>query len=178
MPYNNNGQTFGKVARFDLANFRPGGVQVLDLTDTDPDLKGFTGGFADNLHGYFVPNFNGEYFGKLARVDLGTFSHVQVLDLTATDADLKGFSGGFYGKDNYGYIVPRIGSKVARVDLKFFSEAQVLDLSATDPDLKGFQGGFASDDYGYFVPNNDGDGGAYSGKVARFAQGQSCVLPL
>ena len=70
-------------------------VHVLNLADTDPDLKGFHGGFASRGYGYFVPHFNNAYFGKVARVDLATFSQVQELDLTATDPDLKGFHGGF-----------------------------------------------------------------------------------
>ena len=41
------------MARVDLATFS--GVQVLDLTYTDPDLKGFFGGFASGDYGYFVP---------------------------------------------------------------------------------------------------------------------------
>ena len=163
----------GKVARVDLAKFSQ--VQVLDLTDTDPDLKGFNGGFASGDYGYFVPYRNGLhpnfYFGKVARVDLATFSQVQVLDLTTTDADLMGFQGGF-ASGGYGYFVPYCNGlepdfysgKVARVDLKSFSQVQVLDLTDTDPDLKGFLGGFASGDYGYFVPYYNGD---WFGKVAR-----------
>ena len=41
---------------------------MLDLTVTDGDLKGFQGGFASNGYGYFVPYYNGAYFGKVARV--------------------------------------------------------------------------------------------------------------
>ena len=64
------------------------------------------GGFASGDYGYFVPHFNtGEFFGKLVRVDLETFSQVQVLDLAATDTDLKGFEGG-YASGDYGYLVP------------------------------------------------------------------------
>ena len=74
MPYHNNFYHFGKVARVDLATFTQ--VQVLDLADTDPDLKGFVGGFASGGFGYFVPYFNGEYFGKVAQVNLTTFSQV------------------------------------------------------------------------------------------------------
>ena len=66
---------FGKVARFDLSSFSQ--VQVLDLTATDTDLKGFLGGFASGDHGYVVPYDN----GKVARFDLSTFTNVQVLDL-------------------------------------------------------------------------------------------------
>ena len=91
------------MARVDLATFSQ--VQVLDLTATDPDLKGFYGGFASGGYGYFVPYYNGALLGKVARVDLATFSQVQVLDLTATDADLKGFYGGF-ASGGYGYVVP------------------------------------------------------------------------
>ena len=83
---------------------------MLDLTATDPDLKGFSGGFESGGYGYFVPYslssglFSG-YSGKLARVNLTTFSQVQVLDLTATDPGLKGFHGGF-ASGGYGYFVP------------------------------------------------------------------------
>ena len=113
-----NGERHGKVARVDLTTFSQ--VQVLDLTTTDADLKGFVGGFASGDYGYFVPNANFAYFGKVARVDLNDFTTVQVLDLTTTDPDLKGFRGGFASGD-YGYFVPfdngaRFG-KVARIAL-------------------------------------------------------------
>ena len=80
-------------------------MQVLDLSAADADLTGFQGGFASNGYGYFVPCNNGAKSGKVARVDLETFSQVQVLDLVATDADLKGFRGGF-ASGGYGYVVP------------------------------------------------------------------------
>ena len=63
-----------------------------------------------------MPYYNGAYFGKVARVNLASFSQVQVLDLTATDADLKRFSGGF-ASGGYGYLVPYnngYSGKVAR----------------------------------------------------------------
>ena len=91
-------------------------VQVLDLTATDPDLKGFAGGFASGGYGYFAPQryFDGDFSGKVARVDLATFSQVQVLDLTATDPDLKGFTGGF-ASGGYGYVSNGVEfGKVAR----------------------------------------------------------------
>ena len=62
----NNGHSSGKVARVDLATFSR--VQVLDLTATDADLRGFCGGFASGGYGYVVPNYNQDgYFGKVAR---------------------------------------------------------------------------------------------------------------
>ena len=72
-------------------------VEVLDLTATDPDLKGFLGGFAMDGYGYFVPWSNAPLVlsGKVARVDLATFSQVQVLDLEALMPNLVGFMGGF-----------------------------------------------------------------------------------
>ena len=57
-------------------------VQVLDLTATDPNLDGFSGGFESGGYGYFVPFRNNlhiapgdlgvqhTYSGKVARVDL------------------------------------------------------------------------------------------------------------
>ncbi len=45
------------VPRIDLTDFTTSTVQVLNLTDTDPDLKGFMGGFTDGKgYGYFVPS--------------------------------------------------------------------------------------------------------------------------
>ena len=172
VPNYNNGDFSGKVARVDLATFSQ--VQVLDLAATDPDLKGFSGGFTSGGYGYFVPNKNnlGVNFGKVARVDLATFSQVQVLDLAATDPDLEGFEGGF-ASSGYGYFVPNynyrffldFSGKVARVELANFSQVQVLDLTTTDYDLQGFLGGFESGGYGYFVPyysNAD-----FSGRIWR-----------
>ena len=52
-----------------------------------------------------MPFFNNDYFGKVVRVDLATFSQVQVLDLATIDPDLKGFWGGF-ASGGYGYFVP------------------------------------------------------------------------
>jgi len=133
---------------------------------TDPDLKGFQGGFTDGTYGYMVPNSNGAYFGKVARFLLSDFSSVSVLDLAATDPDLKGFIGGFTD-GTYGYVVPYINDggnfgKVARFSLSDFSSVSVLDLTATDSDLKGFKGGFTDGTYGYMVPTiND--------EVARFS---------
>ena len=80
-------------------------IQVLDLNATDPDLRGFSGGFASGGYGYFVPWKPSDYSGKVARVDLANFSQVQVLDLTTTDPDLKGFIGGF-ASGGYAYFVP------------------------------------------------------------------------
>ena len=47
-----------------------GRPRVLDLTGTDAALKGFHGGFTDGRYGYFVPNYNGVCFGKVARVQM------------------------------------------------------------------------------------------------------------
>ena len=145
--------------------FEPlGRPQVLNLATTDPDLKGFIGGFTDGRYGYFVPYNNGAYFGKVARVDLSNFSTVSVLDLSTTDPDLKGFYGAFTdGK--YGYFQNRLGphGKIARVNLDDFSTVSVLNLALTDSELKLFMGGFTDGTYLYFAPNNVGT----SGKIAR-----------
>ena len=65
LPYN-NGNRFGKVARFILSNFAS--VSVLDLTLTDTDLNAFLGGWTDGNFGYLVPYNcnNGNCFGKVA----------------------------------------------------------------------------------------------------------------
>ncbi len=146
--------------------------RTLDLTLTDPALKGFFGGFVAGAWGYLIPkeNANVAAFGKVARFRLDNYATVQVLDLTLTDAALKGFSGGFTD-GTWGYAVPNMygiatySGKVARFQLSDFSTVQVLDLTSTNAALKGFCGGFTDGTWGYVIPYNNG---AYFGKVARF----------
>jgi len=45
-----------------------GRPRICNLASTDVDLKGFVGGFTDGRYGYFVPQNNGAYFGKVARL--------------------------------------------------------------------------------------------------------------
>ena len=52
------------MARWALASFEQ--VQVLDLTLTNPALKGFIAGFHDGTYGYAVPYYNGAHYGKVA----------------------------------------------------------------------------------------------------------------
>jgi hypothetical protein len=103
----------GKVVRVKLSDdFRhpsTNTVQVLDLAETNPALTGFDGGFTDGRYGYFVPAYNPDPSGSVARVDLDHFttSGVTALDLTRVDSTLKGFDGGFTDKQlRYGYLVP------------------------------------------------------------------------
>jgi len=146
-------------------NYTIGRPRVLDLTSTDADLKGFAGGFTDGRYIYLVPESNGDYFGKVAKIDIHDFATVSVLDLTSTNAELKGFTGGFTdGK--YGYFIPSRSTqgKVGRVDLSDFATVSMLDLTSTDADLKGFFGGFTWGNYGYLMPYYNGQ---YFGKIAR-----------
>jgi len=91
-------------------------VQVLYVTATDGDLKGFNVRFASGACGYVI------------------------FDLSVTNSALNGFNVGF-ASDDYGYFVPyRKGSsgEVARVELPTLSQVRMLDLTATDSDLKHF----------------------------------------
>jgi len=165
----------GKVARFSLRTFND--VQVLDVSATSADLKGFRGGFTDGTYGYLVPFKNGLYkkgaghHGKVARFSLQTFDDVQVLDVATKDTSLKGFRDGFTD-GTYGYLVPfKNGAgyhgKVVRFSLQTFGDIQVLDTTTTDADLKGFLGSFTDGNYGYLVAYRNEAG--YLGKVARFS---------
>jgi len=169
----------GKVARIDLDTFS--GVQILDLTLTDPGLKGFRYGFHDGTYGYMVPCENQDvgqprnYNGKVGRFKLDTFDGVQTLDLAETDSDLKGFEGGF-SDGTYGYVIPRWNggtfsrSKVARWKLDSFDNVQVLDLAATIGQDGGFRCGFHDGTFGYAVPYQASGSGvnSFRGKVARW----------
>jgi len=175
VPYKNEAGYHGKVTRFSLQSF--GDVQVLDVSTTDADLKGFRGGFTDGTYGYMVPHtrrFN--YPRKIVRFSLRTFGDVQVLDTAMEDADLKGFRGGFTD-GTYGYLVPykngryRHGAghhgKVARFSLQTFGDVQVLNVAAKDAGLAGFRDGFSDGTYGYLVGFKNR--GGYHGNVVRFS---------
>lgn len=110
---------FGAVLRIDLDEFSVASVRVLDLpvweremTPKMPDhnLRGFSGGFAAGDFGYFVPHFNGRFFGKVVRLDLKTLA-VQIVDMRLDDPGLSGFSGGFTHRDRMICCDPQIGHR-------------------------------------------------------------------
>ncbi|CAM9457378.1 unnamed protein product [Ascophyllum nodosum] len=183
----------GKLVRVDLTDFSLSGVEVLDLTMVDPELRGFAGGFAAGHWGYLVPFKNKEpdsgFSGKMVRIDLRTFDYagVTVLDLTRVDESLRGFVGGF-AHGRYAVLSPyangnttgnyhsrsQFGHLVA-VDLQDFTEkgVKVVDLAGTsrqqvpyqpDPNLRGYVGGFALGPHAYLTPHFNG---IFFGKVVR-----------
>ena len=96
------GGASGKFVKVSLANFPRGPVTVLNLTEIDPQLKCFEGGFADAAgeYGYLVPFGCGGgpgISGKVVRVKLSEFtkSAVTWLNLAEADPALIGFDGGF-----------------------------------------------------------------------------------
>ena len=70
----------GKVVRFNCDNFNASEVTVLDLTEYDPDLRGFGGGFQAGKFGYLVPYKNREVGGGGERTSpplaVGRFNEV------------------------------------------------------------------------------------------------------
>ena len=82
--------------RLHLADFESTGdapFDVLDLTEIDPDLRGFAGGSVVGRYGLLVPYKNrvGDdgFFGKLVKVDLEAFTVEAVLDLTRLEINSK-----------------------------------------------------------------------------------------
>jgi len=185
---NNNGASFGKVARYDTtADFSVAGSwSRFDMTTVDADLKGYPGAAFDGRYVYFVPYNNGASFGKVARYDTtadfsvaGSWSR---FDMTTVDADLKGYHGAAFD-GRYVYFVPNYNGasfgKVARYDTTAdFSVAgswSRFDMTTVDADLKGYIGAAFDGRYVYFVPNNNG---ASFGKVARYDTSQDIGLGL
>merc|ERR1711865_310124 len=83
-------RTFGKVVRFDLVDFNLSKVKVYNFATMqrqmlpptpDHNLRGFAGGFAAGGFGYFIPQFNVDFFGKVVRLDLET-EEIQFVDMT------------------------------------------------------------------------------------------------
>jgi hypothetical protein len=151
----------GKLVRLHLADFESTGdapFDVLDLTEIDPDLRGFAGGSVVGRYGLLVPYKNrvGDdgFFGKLVKVDLEAFVVEAVLDLTRLEINsktteisgdaLRGFVGGVsFGK--YFCLVPHRNNRrdinynkrdhsalVVRIDVDDFTIStgvKVVDLS-------------------------------------------------
>ncbi|CAM9319638.1 unnamed protein product [Chrysoparadoxa australica] len=182
-----------KLVRVDLSTFTAAGVEVLDLALVDEELRGFSGGFAAGDFGYLVPykhrEEEGQYSGKVVRINLSDFtgSGVTVLNLADKDPGLQGYVGGFaHGK--WGVLVPYSNGQaevnprgrsqsgeVVFVDLTDFSVAgvQTIDLAKAsrqqmppqpDPNLRGFVGGFAFGPHIYVSPHSNG---IFFGSVAR-----------
>ena len=61
---------FNGAVRVSLSDFTASGVEVLDLSTVNSNLKGFNGGFATATHAYYVPYYNGAYHGNAVRVSL------------------------------------------------------------------------------------------------------------
>jgi len=173
VPFNNDGGRHGYAVRVSLSDFSSSGVEYLNLADTNPNLKGFSGGFATDAHAYYVPLDNGSPHGYAARVSLSDFSSsgVEYLNLAETNSNLKGFIGGF-ATDAHAYYVPfnNDGGRhgyAARVSLSDFSSSGVeyLNLADTNSNLKGFMGGFVTAAHAYYVPYLNS--GAFHGYAAR-----------
>jgi len=100
-------RTFGKVVRFDLLDFSLQSLKVYNLPTMNrvqlpptPDhhLRGFVGGFAAGDFAYFVPSFNGDFFGKVPRLNMKTGT-LQFIDMQQDSSGLAGFSSGFTHRD-------------------------------------------------------------------------------
>mmetsp|Transcript_35984 Transcript_35984/g.46235 ORF Transcript_35984/g.46235 Transcript_35984/m.46235 type:complete len:692 (+) Transcript_35984:269-2344(+) len=108
-------------------------LRIYDLTQDDPDLKGFWGAvyakYNDINYGFLVPNYNGDrYFGKVVRINMDDFwaekndteirvcseadtqwfpnrCHISVLNIDAVHTHLRGFVSGFSHGDHI-YLIP------------------------------------------------------------------------
>lgn len=172
IPYHNGQEYFGKFVRIRTASFDETilpDIEVLDLTEIDPSLRGFSSGFNHGNFGYLISSKHDTGFsGKLVRVDLTTFSasSVEILNL---EPQLIGFSHAFTYED-FAYFVPLqsnhdrrtdikrhdpidyFSGLIARVNLKDFNSIETLDLQEINSQYVGFSAGFTVGHYGYFVP--------------------------
>lgn len=134
---------------FNTLGIGPFDVQLepLKLTDLDPELSGFEGGFAYNVtnggsghYGILVPHFTGSrFFGKVVRVDLQ-----RMTDLEACAASYRQEA---YDA-NFNLVVTGSETIPAAVDACVL----VLDLQTKHPLAVGFMRGFVGYPYGYLSP--------------------------
>mmetsp|Transcript_7863 Transcript_7863/g.11718 ORF Transcript_7863/g.11718 Transcript_7863/m.11718 type:complete len:668 (+) Transcript_7863:194-2197(+) len=144
-------------------------IDVLDLTQKDPSLAGFSGIFTAGKYLYLVPwrssheAYNGQRgHGLIPRVDMNIFdaAGIDVLEMPTytrsqipsfPDSDLRGFSGGF-ASGSYGVLIPFFNGifsgKVGRLNILDWNNVQEVDLTVDrnlPGILKGFRGGFVSE---------------------------------
>ena len=154
----------GWAARVSLTDFTSSGVEYFNFEDTDPNLKGFAGGFTDSSYAYYVPYQNQmgptwDKFGLAVRVSLSDFtaSGLEYFDMAVANTNLRGFVGGFY-HGGYAYYVPFSHSgaqgHVARVSVSNFSPSGVeyFNMAESNSNLRAFHGGFTDGSYAYYVP--------------------------
>lgn len=134
-------------SRQDFANFTaPLGVgtyisqiAALNLQELDPELTGFSGGFAANtsdgrFFGLLVPHHNGQKFsGKVVRIDLKAMGNV-------SECSAKYRMESFDSKGNL-----NVTGKSDSSDACIF----VIDLTTIHPNAKGFRKGFMGYPYAY-----------------------------
>jgi hypothetical protein len=154
-----------KVARLDLNNFSPSGIDVLDIGEVlgDPTLhNGFAGGATDGRYGYIST-----YDARLLRLDLSDFATLDVLDLKDIYSEI-GDNSAYQGvavHGRYVYMVPTLDldtpqGHLVRVDTTDFSTTEMIDLTEQDADAAGFSGAVMSGDWIFLAPYSNS-------KVAR-----------
>jgi len=155
-----------------------GAVQVLDLSTVtrqqipkvaDPELRGFSGGFASGDYAYLVPHSNGVYFGKMVRVDMRDFSALAKKQLQARERRAPEEPQRLALEELEGARATQAGRRPSRqaalarrrraADLQGdgtddgsrtgtnslgHDGVQVLDVQWQDRQLCGFSGGFAT----------------------------------
>lgn len=147
-------------------------LKVLDLSQKDSRLKGFSGLFTAGKYLLLSPYRNTHQpqigqrgFGLFVRIDMNKFNldGITILDLTTriraqipsfADIDLKGYTGGF-ASGIFGYLVPFYNgvfsgksARVALFDEDLGDNLQELDMKRHRGPLNntfmGFRGGFTS----------------------------------
>jgi hypothetical protein len=122
-------------------------LNTLKLTDLDPDLNGFEGGFAYNVtnggsghYGILVPyNTGARFYGKVVRVDLQRMSDLEDC--------VNSYRQEAYDA-NFNLVVTGSATIPSAVDACIL----VLDVQTKHPMAVGFMRGFVGYPYGYLSP--------------------------
>jgi hypothetical protein len=178
---NYNGAYSGQVTRYDTTGVftAADSYSVYNTTAVNASSKGFYGAVFDGRYVYFVPNYNGAYFGQITRYDTtGSFTSsgsYSVYNTTAINASSKGFRGAVFD-GRYIYFVPYYNGaylgQVTRYDTTGSFTASdsysVYDTTNVNANSKGFRGAVFDGRYVYFVPYNNG---SYFGQITRYDTG-------
>ena len=144
---------------------------TFDMTGWNGFAGGFIGAAFDGRYLYFVPHYDTNYDGVVARYDTqASFSSAgswSVFDAGTVGA--RGFAGASFD-GRYVYFVPFIDGVVARYDTQagFATKASwsTFDVTTVNANAKQFFGSTFDGRYVYLVPDEVGN--APSGLVARY----------
>jgi len=184
VPYLNNGNSHGTVARYDtLFPFTaPSSYRFFDLTQLNANAVQFVGGLYDGRYIYFIPyglSFNHYFIQYDTTLSFTAFGSYSIFDLSVFGiSSIVGFGGGAFD-GRYIYLAPtwngggsgqEVNTTIMRYDSTqpfiASSSYSTFNTQTIDPTQTSFFGATFDGQYIYFIPYNSVS--SSSGSVTRY----------